>query len=77
MLHLEEKVKNQSYVVSLKSNGIIVGEFIKLDDLYYFSENKNRTWGLWSSEFLKSLANELENLNSNLNERIVEYLNYQ
>lgn len=77
MLHLQENVKDQSYVVSLKSNGIIVGEFVKLDGLYYYSENKSRTWGIWSEGFLKSLANELENLNSNLNERMVEYLNFQ
>lgn len=66
MLHLKEKIKGESYTISMKSSGIIVGEFIKLDDLYYFSENKIRTWGFWSSEFLKSLSYELEILNKTL-----------
>jgi hypothetical protein len=67
MLYLEEKIKNQIYIISLKSTGIIVGEFIKIDGFYYFSENKNRTWGYWSEEFLVSLANELKKLNRPVN----------
>jgi len=70
MLHLEEKVKDQIYNIILKSNGIIVGEFVKVDGFYYFSENKNRTWGLWSEEFLKSLVSELELLNKEVNDSI-------
>ena len=73
MLHLEEKIKNQVYTISLKSNGIIVGEFVKVDGFYYYSENKNRSWGLWSEEFLKSLASELEVLNKHINDSIDEY----
>lgn len=68
MLHLEEKIENQVYIISLKSTGIIVGEFVKVDGFYYFSENKSRTWGLWSEEFLKSLSSELEILNKDKNE---------
>ncbi len=56
MLHLEEKIKDQIYNIILKSNGIIVGEFVKVDGFYYFAENDSRTWGLWSQEFLKSLV---------------------
>jgi hypothetical protein len=70
MLQLEEKIKNQIYTIILKSNGIIVGEFVKVDGFYYFSENKNRTWGLWSEEFLKSLVSELELLNKEVNDSI-------
>ena len=73
MLHLEEKIKNQVYTISLKSNGIIVGEFVKVDGFYYYSQNKNRSWGLWSEEFLKSLASELEVLNKHINDSIDEY----
>ena len=68
MLLIHEKIKNQSYTITLKSNGIIVGEFVKVDGFYYFSENKNRTWGLWSEEFLKSLVSELELLNKEVND---------
>ena len=73
MLYLEEKIKNQVYTISLKSNGIIVGEFVKVDGFYYYSENKNRSWGLWSEEFLKSLVSELEVLNKDINDSIDEY----
>lgn len=73
MLYLEEKIKNEVYTISLKSNGIIVGEFIKMDGFYYYSENKNRSWGLWSEEFLKSLVSELEVLNKDINDNIDEY----
>ena len=75
MLYLEEKIKNQTYEISLKSNGIIVGEFVKVDGFYYYSENKNRSWGLWSEEFLKSLVSELEILNKDINDSIDEYFN--
>ena len=75
MLYLEEKIKNQVYTISLKSNGIIVGEFVKVDGFYYYSENKNRSWGLWSEEFLKSLVSELEVLNKDINYSIDEYFN--
>ena len=73
MLYLEEKIENQVYTISLKSNGIIVGEFVKVDGFYYYSENKNRSWGLWSEEFLKSLVSELEVLNKDINDSIDEY----
>lgn len=75
MLYLEEKIENQVYTISLKSNGIIVGEFVKVDGFYYYSENKNRSWGLWSEEFLKSLVSELEILNKDINNSIDEYFN--
>jgi hypothetical protein len=75
MLHLEEKIKNEIYIVSLNSTGIIVGEFVKIDGFYYFSKNKNRTWGYWSQEFLTALSNELRELNSMVNESIEEYFN--
>lgn len=78
MLHLEEKVKNQIYTIILKSNGIIVGEFVKVDGFYYFAENDSRTWGLWSEEFLKSLVSELELLNKEANDVIkADYINFQ
>lgn len=75
MLYLEKKIENQVYTISLKSNGIIVGEFVKVDGFYYYSENKNRSWGLWSEEFLKSLVSELEVLNKDINDSIDEYFN--
>ncbi len=78
MLHLEEKVKDQIYNIILKSNGIIVGEFVKVDGFYYFAENHSRTWGLWSQEFLKSLSFELELLNKEINDAIAtDYINFQ
>jgi hypothetical protein len=76
MLHLEQKINGENYTISLKSTGIIVGEFVKVDGFYYFSENKNRTWGLWSEEFLKSLTSELEILNKDLNDSIYYYFDY-
>jgi len=75
MLLIEEKVKNQIYTIILKSNGIIVGEFVKVDGFYYFAENDSRTWGLWSQEFLKSLVSELELLNKEINDSIKIHLN--
>lgn len=73
MLQLEEKIENQVYTISLKSNGIIIGEFVKVDGFYYYSEIKNRSWGLLSEEFLKSLVSELEILNKDINDSIDEY----
>lgn len=73
MLVIEEKIKNQTYEISLKSTGIIVGEFIKVHGVYYYSENKNRSWGLWSEEFLNSLLFELEILNKDINDKIDAY----
>lgn len=77
MLYLEKKIENQVYTISLKSTGLIVGEFVKVDGLFYFSENDSRTWGLWSQEFLKSLLSELENLNKGINESTDEYFKGQ
>lgn len=73
MLELKEKIKNQIYEISLKSNGLVVGEFIKVDGFYYYSENKNRSWGLWSEEFLENLTHELQNLNKEINDSIDDY----
>lgn len=73
MLELKEKIKNQIYEISLKSNGLVVGEFVKVDGFYYYSENKNRSWGLWSEEFLESLTHELQNLNKEINDSIDDY----
>jgi hypothetical protein len=70
MIQLQEKIKNQIYTIILKSNGIIVGEFVKVDGYYYFAENDSRTWGLWSEEFLKSLSNELHILNKPINDTL-------
>ena len=77
MLQITEKIKDQTYEISLVSTGIIVGEFIKIDGFYYFSESKNRMWGLWSQEFLESLTIELSKLNKELNDSIDEYFNFQ
>jgi len=73
MLIVEEKIKNQTYEVSLKSNGVIVGNFINVDGFYYFSESINRSWGFLSQEFLTSLLTELSKLNKPLNDSIDEY----
>ena len=77
MLKVIEKIKDQSYTVSVKSTGLIVGEFVKVDGFYYYSENKKRTWGLWSEEFLVSLATELTKMNRDVNHSIEEYFNFQ
>jgi len=77
MLQITEKIKDQIYEISLVSTGIIVGEFIKVDGFYYFSESKNRMWGIWSQEFLESLTTELRKLNKELNDSIDEYFNFQ
>lgn len=73
MLELKEKIKNQIYEISLRTNGLVVGEFVKVDGFYYYSENKNRSWGLWSEEFLESLTYELQNLNKEINDSIDDY----
>jgi hypothetical protein len=75
MLLVEKNRLNDNYTISLVSTGIIVGEFVKVDGFYYFCKNKNRTWGLWSEEFLKSLASELELLNKEINDSIEKYFN--
>jgi hypothetical protein len=77
MLHLEKNIKDESYTISIKSSGIIVGKFEMVDGFYYFTENKNRSWGYWSEEFLKSLSTELESLNKKLNMEIEHYFNYK
>jgi hypothetical protein len=77
MLQITEKIKDQTYEISLVSTGIIVGEFIKVDGFYYFSESKNRMWGMWSQEFLESLTTELRSMNKELNDSIDEYFNFQ
>ena len=77
MLHLEEKIKNQSYEISLKSTGLIVGEFVKVDEFYYYSTNPKLHKGLWSEEFLLSLTTELAKLNKELNDSIEDYFNFQ
>lgn len=73
MLHIEEKIKNQTYEVSLKSNGVVVGNFINVDGFYYFSESINRSWGFLSQEFLTSLVSELSKLNKPVNNSIDNY----
>lgn len=77
MLQVNEKVKDQVYEISLKSTGLIVGEFVKVDGFYYFSEGRKRIGGLWSQEFLKSLTYELDLLNKEINESIDAYFNFQ
>ena len=77
MIHLEENIKDGSFNISMKSSGIIVGKFEMVDEVYYFSENKDRVWGSWSEEFLKSLSSELETLNNKrYNIDIAHYFNY-
>lgn len=73
MLQLTETQKNQTYEISLKSSGLIVGEFVKVDGFYYYSQDKRPIRGLFSEEFLKSLTSELETLNKELNNSIDEY----
>jgi hypothetical protein len=73
MLQITEKIKNQTYGISLKSTGLIVGEFVKVDGFYYYSKNPKLHRGLLSEEFLKSLVSELEILNKDINDSIDEY----
>jgi hypothetical protein len=77
MLQLTETQKNQTYEISLKSNGIVVGSFVKIDGFFYYYPPKERFWGFYSEEFLKSLTNELEKLNYTLNKSINEYFELQ
>jgi hypothetical protein len=74
MLQITEKIKNQTYEISLKSTGLIVGEFVKVDGFYYYSQGKKRVGGLFSQEFLESLTRELQKLNKELNDSIDEYV---
>ena len=62
MLKLTETQKNQTYEISLESNGIVVGSFVKIDGFFYYYPPKEKFWGVYSEEFLKSLSNELEKL---------------
>jgi hypothetical protein len=73
MLHLTEKIKNRTYEISLQSTGIVIGSFVNIDGFFYYEPSKNRTWGFWSEEFLKSLSNEIEKLNYPINESIEKY----
>jgi hypothetical protein len=73
MLQVTEKVKNRTYEISLKSTGIVIGSFVNIDGFFYYEPAKNRTWGFWSEEFLKSLSNEIEKLNYSINKSIEEY----
>jgi hypothetical protein len=78
MLLIEKNGLNDNYTISLVSTGIIVGEFVKVDGFYYFCKNTNRTWGYWSEEFLKSLADGLAVLNKEVNDAIAaDYINFQ
>lgn len=61
MLKITEKIKNQTYEISLKSTGIIVGEFIKVHGFYYYSENKNRSWGVVVRGVFKKFAIRIRN----------------
>jgi len=73
MLQVTEKVKNKTYEISLQSTGIVVGLFVNFNGFFYYEPAKDRTWGFWSEEFLKSLSNEIEKLNRPINKNIEEY----
>jgi len=73
MLKVTEKIKNRTYEISLQSTGIVVGLFVNFDGFFYYEPAKDRTWGFWSEEFLKSLSNEIEKLNCPINKSIEEY----
>ena len=73
MLQVTEKVKNRTYEISLKSTGIVVGSFVNIDGFFYYEPPKDRFWGVWSEEFLKSLSTEIEKLNHPINKSIEEY----
>lgn len=77
MLQLRETQKNQTYEISLKSTGIVIGSFVKIDGFFYYYPPKERFWGYYSEEFLKSLSNELEKLNYPINKSIDEYFELQ
>jgi hypothetical protein len=61
----------------LQSTGIVVGLFVNFDGFFYYEPAKDRTWGFWSEEFLKSLSNEIEKLNYQTNKSIDEYFQLQ
>jgi len=73
MLKVTEKIKNRTYEISLQSTGIVVGLFVNFDGFFYYEPAKDRTWGFWSEEFLKSLSNEIEKLNCPINKSIEEF----
>ena len=77
MLKLTETQKNQTYEISLESNGIVVGSFVKIDGFFYYCPSKERFGGYYSEEFLKTLSNELEKLNYPINKSIDEYFHSQ
>lgn len=77
MLQLTETQKNQTYQISLESNGIVVGSFVKIDGFFYYYPPKERFWGFYSEEFLESLSNEIKKLNYPLNKNINEYFELQ
>ena len=77
MLKVTEKIKNRTYEISLQSTGIVVGLFVNFDGFFYYEPAKDRTWGFWSEEFLKSLSNEIEKLNYRTNKSIDEYFQLQ
>ena len=77
MLQVTEKEKNRTYEISLMSSGLVVGSFVNIDGFFYYEPSKNKTWGFWSEEFLKSLSNEIEKLNYQINKSIDEYFQLQ
>jgi hypothetical protein len=70
MLQVTEKIKNKTYEISLKSSGIILGSFVNIDGFFYYDPPKDRFWGVWSEEFLKSLSTELHILNTPINDTL-------
>jgi hypothetical protein len=70
MLQVTETLKNKTYEISLKSSGIILGSFVNIDGFFYYDPPKDRFWGVWSEEFLKSLSTELELLNKPINDTL-------
>jgi hypothetical protein len=70
MLQVTEKIKNKTYEISLKSNGIILGSFVNIDGFFYYDPPKDRFWGVWSEEFLHSLSSELHILNASINDTL-------
>ena len=72
MLQVTEKIKNRTYEISLQSTGIVVGLFVNFDGFFYYEPSKDRTWGFWSHEFLKSVSTEIEILNKPINDTFNE-----
>jgi hypothetical protein len=70
MLQVIETIKNKTYEISLKSTGIIIGSFVNIEGFFYYHPPKDRFWGVWSEEFLKSLSTELELLNKPINDTL-------